>query len=128
MKKMQNHGHKPTMKQTPGHSYPKEFGFAGGGDVRVRAHYRRGGRVENGSALTKTTDTVENVETGMAGKEFRPGFAKGGKAKHEDVKMDKAVVKKAVHAHEKARHPGSPLTKLAKGGMPAHNRKPMVGC
>jgi hypothetical protein len=36
--------------------------------------------------------------------------------KHSDVKMDKAVVKKAVHEHEKGMHPGKPLTKLAKGG------------
>lgn len=25
--------------------------------------------------------------------------------------------KQAVHAHEKAKHPGKPLTKLAKGGV-----------
>lgn len=36
--------------------------------------------------------------------------------KHSDVKMDKKVVKSAVHKHEKAMHPGKPLTKLAKGG------------
>ena len=36
--------------------------------------------------------------------------------KHSDVKMDKKVVKAAVHKHEKAKHPGQPLTKLAKGG------------
>lgn len=54
-------------------------------------------------------------------------FAKGGMAKHEDVKMDKAVVKKAVHKHEKSMHPGKPLTKLKKGGMPAYGRKPMYG-
>lgn len=36
--------------------------------------------------------------------------------KHSDVKMDKAVVKKAVHKHEAAMHPGKPKTKLAKGG------------
>jgi hypothetical protein len=36
--------------------------------------------------------------------------------KHEDVKKDKSVVKKAVHKHEKEKHPGQPLTKLAKGG------------
>lgn len=41
-------------------------------------------------------------------------YAKGGM--HEDVKMDKAVVKAAVHKHEKGMHPGKPLTKLAKGG------------
>jgi hypothetical protein len=36
--------------------------------------------------------------------------------KHSDVKMDKAVVKKAVHKHEKAMHPGKPMTKLKGGG------------
>jgi hypothetical protein len=54
-------------------------------------------------------------------------YAKGGKAKHSDVKMDKAVVKKAVHKHEKAMHPGKKLTKLKHGGVPAHGRKPMYG-
>lgn len=29
---------------------------------------------------------------------------------------EKAAVKKAVHKHEKEKHPGTPLTKLAKGG------------
>ena len=41
---------------------------------------------------------------------------RGGKAKHEDVKMDKALVKKAVHKHEAAKHPGKPMTKLKSGG------------
>ena len=36
--------------------------------------------------------------------------------KHADVKMDKAIVKKAVHKHEEKMHPGKPKTKLAKGG------------
>jgi hypothetical protein len=36
--------------------------------------------------------------------------------KHEDVKMDKAMMKKAVHKHEKKMHPGKPLTKLRAGG------------
>ena len=43
------------------------------------------------------------------------GYAKGGA--HEDVKMDKAMVKTAVHKHEGAMHPGKPMTKLARGGM-----------
>jgi hypothetical protein len=47
--------------------------------------------------------------------------------KHSDAKMDKAVTKKAVkaavHKHEKAKHPGKPLTKLAKGGMPKKTMK-----
>jgi hypothetical protein len=36
--------------------------------------------------------------------------------KHEDVKMDKAVVRKAIHAHERGKHPGQSLTKLRAGG------------
>ena len=33
-----------------------------------------------------------------------------------DMKKKSAPVKAAVHKHEKAMHPGKPLTKLAKGG------------
>lgn len=50
---------------------------------------------------------------------------KGGKV-HEDVKMDKAGMKKAVHKHESHMHPGKPMTKLKKGGVPTHNRSPKV--
>jgi hypothetical protein len=42
------------------------------------------------------------------------GKAEGGMA---DIKQDKAMVKAAVHKHERAMHPGKPLTKLRKGGM-----------
>ena len=43
------------------------------------------------------------------------GKAEGGKA---DLKQDKAMVKAAIHKHERHDHPGKPLTKLRKGGMP----------
>ena len=33
-----------------------------------------------------------------------------------DMKQDKAMVAGAVHKHERAKHKGQPLTKLAKGG------------
>ena len=39
------------------------------------------------------------------------------KMKHEDVKMDKAMMQKAVNKHEANLHKGQPKTKLAKGGM-----------
>ena len=42
-------------------------------------------------------------------------YAEGGEAK------------KAVHKHEKAMHPGKPMTKLNKGGVPSYGRKPMYG-
>jgi hypothetical protein len=35
-----------------------------------------------------------------------------------DTKQDKAMVKAAIHKHERHDHPGKPLTKLSKGGMP----------
>lgn len=44
-------------------------------------------------------------------KEFK--FAEGG---HADLRKDKAMVKTAVHKHEKAMHKGEPVTKLKKGG------------
>lgn len=42
-------------------------------------------------------------------------MAKGGMA-HEDVKMDKSMMQKAVNKHESRLHKGQPMTKLAKGG------------
>ena len=44
------------------------------------------------------------------------GMKKGGMA-HEDVKMDKAMMQKAVNKHEGRLHKGQPMTKLAKGGF-----------
>ena len=46
-------------------------------------------------------------------------FAKGGDMKHEDVKMDKKMMQKAVNKHEGRLHKGEPMTKLAKGGVAA---------
>ena len=43
-------------------------------------------------------------------------FKEGGDMKHEDVKMDKAMMQKAVNKHEARLHKGQPMTKLAKGG------------
>lgn len=55
--------------------------------------------------------TVGYCGGGMAKK----GYAEGGKA---DIAQDKAMIKSAVHKHEKAMHKGEPLTKLARGGKP----------
>jgi|TARA_R110000868_G_scaffold377069_1_gene642311 hypothetical protein len=42
-----------------------------------------------------------------------------------DIKQDKAMVKAAVHKHEKGMHPGKPMTKLAKGGKTNMQMKDM---
>ena len=46
-------------------------------------------------------------------------FSKGGEMKHEDKKMDKGMMQKAVNKHESRLHKGESMTKLAKGGMAA---------
>lgn len=42
-----------------------------------------------------------------------------------DIKQDKAMIKAAVHKHERHDHPGKPLTKLAKGGKTNQQMKAM---
>jgi hypothetical protein len=44
-------------------------------------------------------------------------FSKGGEMKHQDVKMDKKIMQKAVNKHEGRLHKGATMTKLAKGGI-----------
>lgn len=46
-------------------------------------------------------------------------FSKGGDMKHEDVKMDKKMMQKAVNKHEGRLHKGEAMTKLSKGGVAA---------
>ncbi len=73
-------------------------------------------------------DNIHSYELSQEAKKEKKieQYAKGGKV-HSDAKMDKAVMKKAVHKHEKAMHPGKPLTKLKKGGLPVHKGSPMYG-
>ena len=55
--------------------------------------------------------TVNNPDHGNAAL-----FKEGGTMKHEDVKMDKSMMQKAVNKHEGRLHKGESMTKLAKGG------------
>lgn len=111
-----------------GCTYVKEFDFgtkkADGGAVK----YAKGGAVKE-SGFKGQTMLADKSKLGISGNK-NPGIkgskpvapnlptlklAKGGKV-HDDVAMDKKMVKTAVHKHEKALHKGEPLTKLAKGG------------
>lgn len=79
----------------------------------------RGGYKSGGSPATP--DNIINRDVKEAnekreGKKHIGGMKKGGAAKHEDIKMDKALIKKMVHKHEAAKHPGKPMTKLKHGG------------
>ena len=72
--------------------------------------------VAHNPAFAKKAGVPQSV-----GKDFNEAdkgrkFAKGGDMKHEDVKMDKKMMQKAVNKHEGRLHKGSAMTKLAKGG------------
>jgi hypothetical protein len=73
--------------------------------------------VANNPAFAKKAGVPQSV-----GKDFNDAdkgrkFAKGGDMKHEDVKMDKKMMQKAVNKHEGRLHKGEPMTKFAKGGV-----------
>jgi hypothetical protein len=62
---------------------------------------------------------LKSVAPTMYGRLTGTKMKKGGSVKHEDVKMDKKVVKKAVGMHEKQLHGGkkSDMSRLKSGGM-----------
>ena len=73
--------------------------------------------VAHNPAFAKKTGVPQSV-----GKDFNQAdkgrkFSKGGDMKHEDVKMDKKMMQKAVNKHEGRLHKGAEMTKLSKGGM-----------
>jgi hypothetical protein len=88
---------------------------------------RSGGLGLAGMALAKKKRAAEAaggmrgrpmVEDIMVAEEVPAGatMRKGGKVKNSDIKQDKAMIASAVHKHERAKHKGQPLTKMAKGG------------
>ena len=83
--------------------------FSKGGDMKKM---NMGGYADGGMAMVnKGGKMVPSFAADGKGK-----MAKGGMA-HEDVKMDKGMMQKAVNKHEGRLHKGSTMTKLAKGGM-----------
>jgi hypothetical protein len=80
--------------------HPESFGFSGSAGKTPVKTYMRGGKV------------------------CKDKYAEGGKA---DIAQDKAMIKTAVHKHEKSMHPGEPMTKLARGGVPPTSREPLIG-
>jgi len=84
--------------------------FSKGGDMKKM---NMGGYADGGMTMVKGKDgkMVPKFAADGVGK-----MAKGGMA-HEDVKMDKKMMQKAVNKHEGRLHKGSTITKLASGGM-----------
>jgi len=77
-----------------------------------RAHKMGGGYAEGGEPVKKGGPSDESYVPRKA----LDALKKGGAVKHADKKADLAAIKGALHKHEKQKHPGSKLTKLAQGG------------
>jgi hypothetical protein len=73
--------------------------------------------VAHNPAFAKKAGVPQSVGKDFSSADKGRKFAKGGDMKHEDVKMDKKMMQKAVNKHEGRLHKGQPMTKLAKGGM-----------
>lgn len=84
--------------------------FSKGGDMKKMVKKMSDGGMP---MVTKDGQRVPAFAADGKGK-----MAKGGITKHEDIKMDKKVVKKAVGMHDKQLHGGKKtnLSKLARGG------------
>lgn len=72
--------------------------------------------VAHSPSFAKKAGVPQSVGNDFSAADKGRKFAKGGAMKHEDVKMDKAMMQKAVNKHESRLHKGKPMTKLAKGG------------
>jgi hypothetical protein len=72
--------------------------------------------VANNPAFAKKAGVPQSVGKDFSEADKGRKFSKGGDMKHEDVKMDKAMMQKAVSKHESRLHKGQPKTKLATGG------------
>jgi hypothetical protein len=72
--------------------------------------------VAHNPAFAKKAGVPQSVGKDFSMADKGRKFSKGGDMKHEDIKMDKKMMQKAVNKHEGRLHKGSPMTKLAKGG------------
>jgi len=83
--------------------------FSKGGDMKKMD---KGGM----TMVNKGGKMVPDFAADGVGKMKKGGMAKAD-MKHEDVKMDKKMMQKAVNKHEGRLHKGAAMTKLNMGGM-----------
>jgi len=92
-------------------SVGKEFSNADKGRTFSKGGDMKKGYADGGMAMVnKGGKMVPSFAADGKGK-----MAKGGKV-HDDAKMDKGMMQKAVNKHEGRLHKGAEMTKLAKGG------------
>ena len=90
-------------------SVGKDFSLADKGRKFSKGGDMKSVDMENNPGMAKLPTAVRN----------KMGYMKKGGMAHEDVKMDKKMMQKAVNKHEGRLHKGASMTKLAKGGMAA---------
>ena len=73
--------------------------------------------VAHNPSFAKKAGVPQSVGKDFSAADKGRKFSKGGDMKHEDVKMDKKMMQKAVNKHEGRLHKGATMTKLAKGGV-----------
>jgi hypothetical protein len=73
--------------------------------------------VANNPEFAKKAGVPQSVGKEFSNADKGRKFSKGGDMKHEDMKMDKSMMQKAVNKHEGRLHKGKAPTKLAKGGV-----------
>jgi hypothetical protein len=73
--------------------------------------------IAHSPSFAKKAGVPVSVGKGFVTADKGKKFSKGGDMKHEDVKMDKKMMQKAVNKHEGRLHKGAAMTKLAKGGV-----------
>jgi len=72
--------------------------------------------VAHNPSFAKKAGVPQSVGKDFSAADKGRKFSKGGDMKHEDVKMDKKMMQKAVNKHEGRLHKGQPMTKLSAGG------------
>jgi hypothetical protein len=93
-------------------SVGKEFNSADNGKTFKQGGDMKPVDMKKNPGVAKLPTAVRNKMGFMK----KGGMAEGGKS---DMKQDKGMMQKAVNKHEGRLHKGSPMTKLAKGGMAA---------
>ena len=93
-------------------SVGKDFSMADKGRKFAKGGDMKSVDMEKNPGMAKLPTAVRNKMGFMK----KGGMAEGGKA---DMKQDKGMMQKAVNKHEGRLHKGSPMTKLAGGGMAA---------
>ena len=91
-------------------------GLVGRASKQYRNEQAADAATEAAAAAAAAAEVKKKRDAQFATATSRPvSYKKGGTVK-ADRKQDKAMIKSALHKHERAMHPGKPMTKLRSGG------------